>query len=226
MRKSNIAICIMATVAGGTVAHSCLAVATSSIGVAIIKQVLLGGINKGLSIFKNKEAFLNNNLIDEALPQELRKLNQILQGIAPNLVAKERDYIAQAAAYTVNTSEPILKNAVNSLTGDDVSRIANGAPGTATLVLKEKSQAQLVQAILPKVDQKLNEFGMVSALNNALQGSNLLGSLLGKDKSASLSASYGISELASEQLVNGLFKIIEQHEKQNSDEIKKALGGK
>lgn len=224
MKKTSIVIVAAGALSMGTAATSCLAVATSSVGIAIIKQVLLGGIAKGLSVFNNKEAFLKNNLIDEALPQELRKINQLLERVAPSLVAKERDYIAQAAAYTVNTSEPILKNAVNSLTAEDVTSIANGAPGTATQILKEKSQAQLVQAILPKVDQKLNEFGIISSINMALKGNNFLGSILGQDKSAALSASNGLSELASEQLVNGLFKIIENHEKQNSHEIKNALG--
>ena len=224
MKKTSIVIVAAGALAMGTTATSCLAVATSSVGIAIIKQFLLGGIAKGLSVFNNKEAFLKNNLIDEALPQELRKVNQILESVAPSLVAKERDYIAQAAAYTVNTSEPILKNAVNSLTAEDVTSIANGAPGTATQILKEKSQAQLVQAILPKVDQKLNEFGIISSINMALKGNNFLGSILGQDKSAALSVSNGLSELASEQLVNGLFKIIENHEKQNSHEIKNALG--
>lgn len=86
---------IIATVAVATVStttQSCLALATSSIGLAVIKQVLLGGVKKGLGIFGNKQAFLENNLIDAALPKQLRDINNMLEKIAPNLVAKEKDY--------------------------------------------------------------------------------------------------------------------------------------
>lgn len=223
MKTKTIIISAVTAVTVGVTANSCLALATSTVGIAIIKKVLLGGITKGLGIFKNKDAFLQNNLIDQAMPKTLRDVNSVLEKVAPNLVTKQRDYIAQAAAYTVNISEPILKNAVNSLTADDVTRIAQGGSGMATQVLKEKTSEQLVAAISPKVDEKLNEFGIVKSINTALQGNNLLGSLLGGGKT-SLSSSGGLTKLASEQMVNGLFNIIEDYEKQNSQEIFKALG--
>lgn len=223
MRIKTILVSTVAVAAIGTTTQSCLALATSSIGLSIIKSILLGGITKGLGIFKDKNAFLQNNLIDQAMPKQLRDINGILEKIAPSLVEKERDYIAQAAAYTVNISEPILKNAVNSLTADDVTRIANGQSGTATQILKEKTAQQLVTAIMPKVDEKLNEFGIVRSINLALQGNNMIGSIFGNQNSNNI-ATGGLSKLASEQLVNGLFNIIENHEKQNSGEIFKALG--
>lgn len=133
--------------------QSCMAIATSSIGLTIIKQILLGGITKGLGILKNKDSFLANNLIDQAMPKTLRDINGILEKIAPNLVAKEKDYIAQAAAFTANLAEPILVNAVNSLNAEDVTRIANGGSGIATQILKEKTATQLVSALTPKVDE-------------------------------------------------------------------------
>lgn len=221
MKTNRIIIATATVAAAATTAQSCMAVATSGIGLGIIKNILLGGINKGLGVFKNKEAFLQNNLIDQALPKQLRDINSILEKISPSLVAKERDYIAQAAAYTVNISEPILVNAVNSLNSDDVARIINGSSGMATTVLKEKTSVQLVNAIMPKVDEKLNEFGIVKSINIALKGNSLLTSLFGGN---SASASDGISRLASEQLVNGLFNVIEDYEKQNSQQIMKAIG--
>ena len=74
--------------------QSCMAVATSGVGIAIIKNVLLGGINKAVGIFSSKDAFLNNDLIDQALPSQLREVNNILAKVAPSLLAKEKDFIA------------------------------------------------------------------------------------------------------------------------------------
>lgn len=203
-----------------TTTQSCTSMATSDLGLSIIKRMLLNGIDKGMGVYSNKEAFLQNNMVDKALPKQLRDINATLEKIAPSLVAKERDYIAQAASYTVNISKPILQGAVNSLNAQDVTRIIQGT--TATQILKEKTSQQLVAAIAPKVDEKLNEYGIVKTLNTALSGNSLLGSLLGGGNNTVNAG--GLSQLASEQLVNGLFNIIEDYEHQNSKTLLGPLG--
>ncbi len=223
MRRNTILVATMAIATIGTTTQSCLAIATSSVGLAVLKQILLGGISKGLNIFSNQDSFLSNQLIDAALPQQLRDINNTLQKIGlGNLVQKEKEYIAKAAAFTIDTSRPILTNAVNSLTAEDAARIVNGGSGVATQILKEKTSAQLMAAIAPKVDAKLNEFGLVQSLNSALSGTNLLGSILGGQSSNNL-ATNAISNFAAEQMVNGLFNIIESHEQQNSAKILNSL---
>lgn len=215
----------MAVATLGTTTQSCLALATSSVGLGILKQILLGGITKGLNIFSDKNSFLANSLIDAALPQQLRDINNTLQKLGlNNLVQKEKEYIAQAAAFAVDISRPILVNAVNSLTTEDAARIVQGGSGAATQILKERTSQQLMEAIAPKVDAKLNEFGIVKTLNQALAGSNILGSILGGQNSSS-SVTGGISRFASEQMVNGLFNIIQNHEQQNSTAILNSLSG-
>ena len=223
MRKNTIFIATMAIATLGSTTQSCVALATSGVGLTILKQILLGGISKGLNIFSNKDSFLANQLIDAALPQQLKDINNTLQRLGlSNLVAKEKEYIAQAAAFTVETSKPILINAVNNLTVEDAARIVQGGSGAATQILKERTSEQLMAAIAPKVDAKLNQFGIVQSLNSALAGSNLLGSLFGGQNS-STSITGGISKLASQQMVNGLFAIIRNHEKQNSTTLLNSL---
>ena len=193
MRRNTILVATMAVATLGTTTQSCLALATSSVGLAVLKQILLGGITKGLNIFSDKDSFMANQLIDAALPQQLRDLNSTLQKLGLNsLVQKEKQYIAQAAAFTVDVSRPILVNAVNSLTAEDAARIVQGGSGAATQILKERTSEQLMAAIAPKVDAKLNEFGLVSSLNSALQGSNILGNILGGQNSTN-SLTGGIS---------------------------------
>lgn len=214
----------MAVATLGTTTQSCVAIATSSVGLAVLKQILLGGINKGLNIFSNKDSFLANQLIESAMPQQLKDINATLQKLGlNNLVEKEKDYIAQAATFTVDVSRPILVNAVNNLTTEDAARIAQGGTGVASQILKERTSQQLMAAIAPKVDAKLNEFGIVKSLNSALAGSNLLGGLLGGQNNSSVTG--GISRLASEQMVNGLFNLIQNHEQQNTSAILNSVKG-
>jgi hypothetical protein len=205
-----------------TTMQSCTSLATTDLGLSIIKKFLLNGIDKGMNVYSNREAFLQNNMVDKALPKQLREINTMLEKVAPSLVAKERAYIADAAVYTVNISRPILVNAVNSLNAQDVTRIINGEKGTATLILKEKTAQQLVAAITPKVEEQLNQYGIVKSINTALAGSNLLGSLFGGNKTTVNSG--GLSQLASEQLVNGIFNIVEDYEIQNSKSLLGPLG--
>lgn len=223
MKKHTILVATMAVATLGTTTQSCLAIATSSVGLAVLKQILLGGITKGLNIFSDKNSFLSNRLIDAALPQQLRDLNNTLERIGlSSLVQKEREYIARAAAFTVETSRPILINAVNSLSAEDAAKIVQGGSGAATQILRERTSEQLIAAIAPKVDAKLNEFGLVSSINSALAGTNVLGGLFGSQNSTSTLTS-SLSRLASQQMVNGLFNIIESHEQQNSATIMNSL---
>lgn len=225
MTKNTILVATMAITTLGTTTQSCVALATSSVGLTILKQILLGGITKGLNIFSNQDSFLANQLIDAALPQQLREINNTLQKIGlSNLVQKEKEYIAKAAAFTVDTSRPILINAVNSLTAEDAARIVQGGSGAATQILKERTSSQLMAAIAPKVDAKLNEFGLVQTLNSALSGTSILGNILGNQNTTNLATS-SISNFAAQQMVNGLFSIIENHEQQNANTILNSLNG-
>lgn len=205
-----------------TSVQSCTTLATSDLGLSVIKRLLLNGIDKGVNIYSSRDAFLQNNMVDKALPKQLREINSMLEKVAPSLVAKEREYIADAAVYTVNISKPILVNAVNSLNAQDVTRIIQGEKGTATLILKEKTSQQLIAAITPKVEEQLNQYGITRSINTALSGSNLLNGLLGGSKTTVNSG--GLSQMASEQLVNGLFNIIEDYEIQNSRSLLGPLG--
>lgn len=201
-----------------TTTTSCTTLAKSDLGLAVIKRVLTGGVNKASGIFSNKQAFLQNDLILKALPDNLRSVYNTLDRIAPNLTTKGKEYVAETAAYTVNISTPILNNAINNLNANDVTRIMQGGDGIATQILREKTEIQLVQAIMPKVDEKLNEFGIVRTINTALQGNSLLGSLLGNQSSTG-AASNSLSKLASEQMVNGIFYIMADYENQNRSSI-------
>lgn len=222
MRPRFIITATIATLTVAGVSHSCVALATSSIGLSIIKKILIGGITSGVSTFQNKEAFMSNSLIDQAMPSQLRSINSTLTSLGlSNLVNKEKEYIAEAAAFTSKLAEPILINGVNSLTTDDAARIAQGSPGIATQILREKTESQLVAALAPEVDKKLNEFGIVKTINTALKGNNILGSLLGQNTN-SVSASM-LSSLASQQLVNGMFALITNYEKQNTEVLTNAL---
>lgn len=74
--KTVIITSVAAAAVGVAAVQSCTAIATSAIGVAVIKRVLLGGVSKGMKVFKDKNAFLQSPLIDSAMPFWFKKNEQ------------------------------------------------------------------------------------------------------------------------------------------------------
>ena len=72
MKRNTILVATMAVATLGTTTQSCVALATYNVGLPVLKQILLGGITKGLNIFSDKDSFLANQLIEAAMPQNLK----------------------------------------------------------------------------------------------------------------------------------------------------------
>ncbi|RQP13292.1 MAG: DUF4197 family protein [Chryseobacterium sp.] len=189
-------------------------------GVNYIKNVLLTGTNNGLSIWKNPSEFIVNAMIDEALPQELRDLNRTLESIGMGaLVKREKQYIAEAAMLTAETARPILVNAIKEITPADAIQIATGGRNAATELLRQRTEQRLLNAIQPQVEAKLNEVGFIKTMNNALGIAGKAGSIFGTGKDQ-ISATSPISYLAAKQMVNGLFRVVEQNEERSRTNIR------
>ena len=199
---------------------SCGAGSGSTMGVSAIQNLLSNASNQGFSILGNPEEFATNALIESAMPQELRNINNTLQSLGlGNLVKKEKQYFAEAAKLTVNTSKPIVKQAIREMTIADAANIIAGGKGAATSYLQNKTREKLIDAIQPQVDAKLNEYGIVKSLNTAVSGSSvggILGTILGTDKKNNVNTISPISILASEQMVDGLFYVIKNYEVNNA----------
>lgn len=197
-----------------TSTQSCTAVASSRLGVAVIKRMLLSGINSASRTYSDKNAFMKNDLIIKALPNSLQSVFNTLEKVSPNTAQKGKEQIADAAAQTVNFSTPILRNAVNDLNSNDIQRIMQGS--SATQILREKTQTQLFSALQPIVTNKLNENGATRLLGTAVQqGSNIIGNLFGQNQNAPQTQENQLSNLVTQQMVNGIFLLIERYEKQN-----------
>ena len=77
----------------------------------VLKKILIGGVSKGLGIFKDKNSFLGNELINAALPQQLKDINSTLEKLGlSNLVQKEKGYIAEAAAFVADRKSTRLNS--------------------------------------------------------------------------------------------------------------------
>lgn len=72
---------------------SCGAGSGSTMGVSAIQNLLSNASNQGFSILGNPEEFATNALIESAMPQELRNINNTLQSLGLGNLVKKRKTI-------------------------------------------------------------------------------------------------------------------------------------
>ncbi|APD07842.1 hypothetical protein UJ101_02342 [Flavobacteriaceae bacterium UJ101] len=187
----------------------------SNVALSTVQNTLNGGLNNALNIFGDSQNFLSNALIQAAMPKELKDINSKLTDLGLNqIVDQEEAMIGQIASASVSTAKPIVENAINSMTPQDAINIISGGKGAATQFLKDKSYTQLVDAISPVVSSQMDQLGVNNLLGNALGGNNalnsILGSVLGGNQSTSLTQN--LNGAVTQQLVDGLFNVVEDAE--------------
>lgn len=203
---------------------------TAGFGLQAVQFALNGGLNNVVSLFNDPKSFISNALIDAAMPKELKDINKSLTDVGlGSLVDKEKNMIAGVAKSTVSTAEPILKNAINNLTAQDVATIAMGGKGAATKILREKTEAQLVQALTPVVSKQVSQLGLNNVLNNALLGekgkaiTSILGAVAGVKTTGNVSQN--IDTYVTQQLTDGIYKVIEDSEAKTRSNPTNILNG-
>ncbi|MCX2679723.1 DUF4197 family protein [Galbibacter sp. EGI 63066] len=182
-----------------------------------VQSVLNNGTQSAFTVFGDSDSFLTNALIEAAMPQKLKDINQKLQSMGLNhIVEKEKVLISEIANSTITTARPVVKKAINEMTPQEAISIVSGGQGAATQYLKNKTHDQLVSAITPVVNQQTERLGVNSLLSNALGGNNMLNSILGAVMGTNDAASSTTDMLQSaitNQLVDGMFNIVEDVER-------------
>ncbi|WP_417444524.1 DUF4197 domain-containing protein [Joostella sp.] len=180
------------------------------------KSVLNSGTQDAFDVFGDSNEFMTNALIDAAMPQKLKDINSKLESLGlSSVVKKEQALISDIAEASITTAKPIVTKAINEMTAQDAIAIVSGGKGAATKYLKDKTYTDLTTAISPVVNQKTESLGVNSLLNNALGGSNsslngIFGAVLGTGSTDSGSAQ--LNDAITNQLVDGLFNIVEDVE--------------
>jgi len=186
-----------------------------------VKKILTASTDQSFSVLKDTGSFLINNSLEEALPDELKQINSKLESLGlTGLVEKEKQNIGKAAQEVVPLIKPIINSAIKEIKPLDAAKILAGGKGAATQYLKKKTEAKLIAAIQPKVENEMNSSGISTLINTALNDQrlqNAIALLTGNNSSANTYTSKSIGEYATRQIVNGFFKVAEDYEIKNSD---------
>lgn len=219
MKKIMVAAALSVASVGAITAlpQACTAISSSAVGVSVIKSALLMAIRRTENTYATPQAFLQDDKVLDFLPNRLRTVYNGLQRLSPETAGQLKNYMADAGVQGVKLAAPILKNSVNRLTGDDVRRIMEGTPGTATQVLKEKAEAELFATLRPRVEAQLQRSGVAGIVDTAARGGSLLG-LFGQNASGE-QMNAELSSTVTHQIIDGLFVALRKYEVENHADL-------
>ncbi|MFA9290620.1 MAG: DUF4197 family protein [Solirubrobacteraceae bacterium] len=185
-----------------------------------VENLLNTGANSAYSIFGNSTDFLSNALIEAVMPQGLKDINTKLSQLGLNsVVEKQKEIIGKVALTSLTTLKPLISNAIKNITPTDAITILSGEKGAATNFLRQKTEVQLIKNLTPIVSNELNKLGLTKIMNSATGGNStainkIIGTLL--NSKTNENATNQLDNLVTNQLVNGLYNVVLDSEKNNN----------
>lgn len=144
--------------------NSAVAALSTNQIVAGLKEGLSVGVQRAIEILGAEGGFLNDPEVRIPLPESLQTVESGLRMAGQGALADE--FIAtmnHAAEQAAPEALSILGDAVTAMSFDDARRILTGPENAATTYFRERSGAQLEEALLPIVEQATDSTGVTSA---------------------------------------------------------------
>lgn len=169
-----------------------------------LKDALTQGAQIAVKQLGAPGGFSNNPEVKIGLPGKLEKAAGALKmlGMGDQITQLEAS-MNKAAESAVTQAQPILVNAVKTMSVSDAKGILSGGQDSATQYLDKSSREQIRAKFLPIVKQSTDKVG-VAQQYNALAKKAPMGLLGGKSDS--------VENYVTEQALDGLFKMIAQQE--------------
>lgn len=170
-----------------------------------LKQALELGVAAGVDMLSQKEGYFKNEMVRILLPSELKKVDETLRRIGLGSLADQGlKVLNQAAEEAVHQAKPIFVSAIKNLSFVDAMAILSGNKNAATEYLKQQTNAQLVQAFQPKIEQSLERTGANLVWKNIIGKYNEIPFVKPVQPN--------LTSYVTEKAIDGLFLQIEQKE--------------
>lgn len=193
-----------------------------------LKEALTVGITNSVNLTSITDGFWKNAEIKLPFPQDAIKVREkALQWGLDGQVEKFELTLNRAAEEAAKEATPIFKNAITSMTFQDVWGILNGGQGAATKYLKDKTTAQLTEAFAPKVAAAIEKVKLTEYWNPIITKYNSAMAITGGQQ-----LNPDLNKYVTEKAISGLFIMVEKEENKIrldpvarvSDLLKKVFG--
>ncbi len=169
-----------------------------------LKQALNMGVEEGIDKLSVQDGYLKNEMVKILMPEELRKVENVLRSFGLSSLADESvKLFNRAAEDAVSEAAPIFASAITSMSFDDAKNILLSGDNAATDYLEFKTSDQLYNAFEPKVQASLGKVGADKVWTKLITSYNMF---TGKNVTTNL------NQYVTEQALNGVFKMVAEKE--------------
>lgn len=169
-----------------------------------LKQALNLGVEEGIEKLSKEDGFYKNELVKILMPEELRKVENVLRSFGLSSLADEGvKLFNRAAEDAVTEAAPIFANAITTMSFNDAKNILLSGDNAATDYLENKTSTELYNAFKPKVQASLGKVGADKVWNKLITSYNMF---TGKNVTTDL------NQYVTEEALNGVFKMVAEKE--------------
>ncbi|MES2799681.1 MAG: DUF4197 domain-containing protein [Bacteroidota bacterium] len=173
-----------------------------------LKEALTVGITNSVNLTSLTDGFWKNAEIKLPFPQDALKVREkALDWGLDGQVEKFEMTLNRAAEEATKEAAPIFKNAITSMTFQDVWGVLKGGNGAATKYLRDKTTAQLVEAFAPKVATAIEKVKLTDYWNPIITKYNAAMNITGGQQ-----LNPDLNKFVTERAIAGLFTMVEKEE--------------
>jgi len=178
---------------------------TSDQVISGLKEALSQGVTKGSNQASAVDGYLKNELIRLAFPPEAAKVESRLRQIGlGSEVDKFIVSLNRAAEKAAIEAKPIFLDAIRGMTIEDAWGILRGGENSATEYLRENTHSSLTQKFQPVIKEALDQVNATKYYDDLVNSYNKIPFVTKADPD--------LDQYATEQAIDGLFKLIAQEE--------------
>jgi len=171
-----------------------------------LKEALKIGAGNAVEKVSVLNGYYGNPEIKIPLPEKVQKMESLLRTVGfGSQVDAFGESMNRAAEKAAPAARDLFWDAVKGMTFDDANKILKGRDNEATLYLKDKTGAKLLETFKPLVHQAMGNVGVTKQyqeLETRVKNIPLVGESLGLD----------IDQYVSDKALNGLFIMLEKEE--------------
>jgi hypothetical protein len=172
-----------------------------------LKQALEKGVDYAAENLGTTDGFLKNEKVKIPMPENLRRVEQVLRQLGQDKYADEFVVtMNRAAEEAVPLTTDILKKGVRELTIEDAKKILNGPDDAATSYLRKVGGEQLRGRISPVVQSATARTGVTSQYKNLFNKLGFMSGFMNPED-------YDIDRYVTDKTMDGLFQMLAEQEK-------------
>ena len=190
-----------------------------------LKDALVAGADKAVSVLGRTDGFLKNDKVRIPLPDSLQKAEPVFSLLGQGQRVEElKTSLNRAAEAAVPEAKTLLVDAIKKMSVEDAKGVLNGGGDAATQYFRKATGVKLHDRFLPIVGKIVNRYKL-SAQYDRIAGMASQAGLIGKEQAT-------MSEYVTGKALDGLFLMIAEEEKairhdplgQASEYVRKVFG--